>query len=273
MANVYDTSFQRPAPSALDPGDGVILYVSHDPSNTKIPSPAECVAYRKANHSVGFVYEWYAERAAEGVMGPDRRTGYDAGYADGLAAVGQAIDRGHHLGKPIYVAHDTGLPVSVDYLRGWEDSAGAHFLPGLYAGDRNLEIARDRGWHYLWQASAKSWSNHWDDTHNHGAYVYATLVQELSTTIPGTDRNIIIDENWNRPVPIVLTPSTKGEDEMVLWYNDTNSGASCFWLTGGKALPSLEQKSRQSFIKNGGLVIHAEDTEYKRVLAFYSPAA
>jgi len=188
--SVYDTSSNRPAPGMLNPGDGVIVYCSRTPS--KVPSVNECDAYRARGVSVGFVFEDQADRAATGT--------YDDGFNDAQLSRGMAHNRGHLIGKPIYFACDTGLTISLRYYTGFHDGLVNEFHPGVYAGDRNLEIVRAEGAHYLWQAASSSWSNHWDSVNHHGNYPYAQLWQSvLASPVPGTDRDIVNPNNsdWN----------------------------------------------------------------------------
>lgn len=189
--NVYDTSSDRPLPSELQPGDGVIVYSSNNPG--KVPSASECTAYRAHGVNVGFVFEDQSGRAIGGT--------FAEGWADGDLSLAMAKARGHKQGKPHYVACDQGSTISLDYARGFQAGLTAYYLPGLYAGDRNLELVRTRlGWSKLWQAGASSWSDHWDSDRHHGNYTYANLWQSvLASQVPGTDLNVInlANPDWN----------------------------------------------------------------------------
>lgn len=260
---VYDTSFHRPAPSKLPAGAGVIVYCSRD--GAKVPSVDEVAAYRRAAHPVGFVFEDQAERAVV--------NNYATGLGDARLAASQAAARGHEYGKPIYCACDTGFEISIPYLQGWIDGLHPHYIPGLYAGDRNLEIALQYGVRRLWQAGAGSWSDHYNSAH--GIYYgRADLVQLLDTDISGTDRNLVVNPAWNDPIqskPTVPPAGAKEESDMVLWLNNDNGGKTAFWLSGGKAVTSNENDpSRQTFIANGGLVVKAGADEFSRILKAFS---
>jgi lysozyme len=60
------------------------------------------------------------------------------------------------------------------------------------------------------------------------------------------------------------------EDDMVLWINADDGGQSAFWLSGGKAVISSENASRQSFINGGGIVVKAGQAEFTRIRNAYS---
>lgn len=190
---VYDSSWERPAPSLLRPDDGIILYVSRDDS--KCPSATECAAYRNRGVIVRFVFEDAAGRAASGT--------YADGYADGQLALDQVATKGGHAGDAVYFAADSAAALSLAYGRGFVAGLTDHFEPGTYGGDRNLERARTQlGIRQLWQASAKSWSDHWhdptdDDPRSYGAYPYASLYQVVGhSSVPGTDLNLINHPAW-----------------------------------------------------------------------------
>lgn len=189
--HVYDSSYQRPKPSLLQPGDGIILYCSRTPE--KVPTVAEVDAYRAAGVSVGFVFEDSADRAAT--------NGYAAGVSDGGLAAQQARAKGHPKGKPVYFACDVIDPVNLNYCGGFRYGLGGYYEPRLYAGDRNLRRAETIGLHLGWQASAGSWSDnfyHSGDPGGHGTYEGAALWQVVGTsTIPGTDINIVNNPAWN----------------------------------------------------------------------------
>jgi hypothetical protein len=183
---VYDTSYSRPAASLLQPGDGVILYSSR--TLAKVPSPEECDAYRARGVTVRFVFEDSRGRA----------TGtYAQGYSDGVLSHDMARLRGLEPGGVHYVACDVGNPISLEYARGFQAGLSSLFVPGLYAGDRNLEVVRTHlAWSHLWQASALSWSDHWDSELHRGNYRYANLWQSLAASpVPGTDVNIVNPNN------------------------------------------------------------------------------
>jgi hypothetical protein len=188
---VYDASWQRPSPSLLKPGDGLILYCSRTLSKT--PSADQCDAYRARDVQVGFVFEDSADRAAV--------QGFAAGVSDGALALTQARSKGHPKGWTVYFACDVVSPLNLEYARGFRDGLTAYYVPGLYAGDRNLERARaGLGYTQLWQASASSWSDHWGPNH-HGTYQYAALWQSAgSSPVPGTDLNIVNRAGWNHPL-------------------------------------------------------------------------
>jgi hypothetical protein len=189
---VYDTSYTRPAPTLLKPGDGIILYCSRTPE--KVPSVAEVDAYRAYGITVGFVFEDSADRAAT--------TGYNTGKSDGQLAAQQAQAKDHPKNAPIYFACDVIDPVNLDYCRGFKDGLAGYYEPRLYAGDRNLERARAGiGLRLGWQASAGSWSDNFyrsGQTGGHGTYPGASLYQVIGTsTVPGTDINLVNNPAWN----------------------------------------------------------------------------
>lgn len=194
MPRVFDASWQRPDPSLLQPGDGIILYCSRDA--TKCPTRAEVDAYRQRGVIVRRVFEDVSGRAMTG--------SYTDGRADGQLTEQMMKDDGHAAGEVGYFAADTGGVMSLDYTRGFRDGLTSFFVPGCYAGDRNLERARSIGITKLWQASAGSWSDHWtepDDGNplmgHYGAYAYAVLYQVVGQSpVPGTDLNVINDPGW-----------------------------------------------------------------------------
>jgi len=188
VPKVYDASWQRPAPTKLAPGDGIILYASR--TGSKCPSAAECAAYRARGVVVRFVFEDSATRAADG--------GYADGHADGALTLAQAAAKGGQRGDVAYFACDTNSPLHLEYARGFRDGLAGYFTAGLYAGDRNLERARvGLGITKLWQAGAASWSDHWNYDAHHGSYAHASLYQVVtSSPIPGTDLNVINDPGW-----------------------------------------------------------------------------
>lgn len=200
---VYDASWQRPAPSLLKPGDGLILYCSR--TLTKTPTTAQCDAYRARGVQVGFVFEDSADRAAV--------QGFAAGVSDGALALTQAKAKGHPRGWTVYFACDVVSPLNLEYARGFKDGLTAYYIPGLYAGDRNLERARvGLGYTQLWQASAASWSDHWGPDH-HGTYEYAALWQSAGASpVPGTDLNIVNRAGWNHPLIGTPQDTIEGDD-------------------------------------------------------------
>jgi hypothetical protein len=225
---VYDASWQRPSPSLLKPGDGLILYCSRTLSKT--PSADQCDAYRARDVQVGFVFEDSADRAAV--------QGFAAGVSDGALALTQARSKGHPKGWTVYFACDVVSPLNLEYARGFRDGLTAYYEPGLYAGDRNLERARvGLGYTQLWQASASSWSDHWGPNH-HGTYQYAALWQSAgSSPVPGTDLNVVNRAGWNHP--LIGTPqdtvTTPEGDDMPFtdWPQaDQDALADAVWKRG-----------------------------------------
>jgi len=200
---VYDASWQRPAPSLLKPGDGLILYCSRTASKT--PTTAQCDAYRAHSVQVGFVFEDSADRAAV--------QGFAAGVSDGALALTQARSKGHPKGWTVYFACDVVSPLNLEYARGFRDGLTTYYVPGLYAGDRNLERARaGLGYTQLWQASASSWSDHWGPNH-HGTYTHAALWQSTTASpVPGTDLNIVNRAGWNHPLIGTPQDTIEGDD-------------------------------------------------------------
>ena len=188
---VYDASWQRPAPSKLKPGDGIILYASR--TDAKCPTIAECDAYRARGVKVRFVFEDAADRAAS--------TGYAAGKADGALTSQQVKVKGGQAGDAVYFACDTYKTIRLDYATGFRDGLTTFFEPRLYAGDRNLELVRVQlGMTLGWQAAAGSWSDHFykpGQVGGHGTYPYASLWQVIGTSaIPDTDINIVNNPAW-----------------------------------------------------------------------------
>jgi len=190
---VYDASWQRPPPSKLKPGDGIILYVSRTAS--KCPTIAECDAYRARGVTVRFVFEDSADQAAT--------AGYAAGKTDGAFTLAQVKAKGGQAGDAVYFACDTYATINIDYARGFGDGLTTFFEPRLYAGDRNLELVRTHlGMTLGWQASAASWSDHWHypttaEMWSLGTYPYASLYQSPGASpIPGTDLNIVNNPAW-----------------------------------------------------------------------------
>jgi hypothetical protein len=200
---VYDASWQRPSPSLLKPGDGLILYCSR--TLNKTPSTSQCDAYRARSVSVGFVFEDSADRAAV--------QGFAAGVSDGALALTQAKAKGHPRGWTVYFACDVTSPLNLEYARGFRDGLTAYYVPGLYAGDRNLERARvGLGYQQLWQASAASWSDHWGPDH-HGTYTHAALWQSAAASpVPGTDLNVVNRAGWNHPLIGTPQDTLEGDD-------------------------------------------------------------
>jgi len=192
MAKVYDASWHRPAPALLQPGDGIILYASR--TEAKCPTAAECAAYRARGVIVRFVFEDSATRAAIG--------NYADGKADGALTLGQVKAKGGQRGDVVYFAADSNALMSLEYARGFRDGLTSFFMAGPYAGDRNLERARvSLGMTKLWQASAGSWSDHWNPAAHHGAYEHAVLYQVVGASpVPGTDLNVINDHAWHTVV-------------------------------------------------------------------------
>jgi hypothetical protein len=188
MARVYDASYERPSPSLLPRGDGIILYASRNAS--KRPTATECAAYRDRGVIVRFVFEDGPDRAATG--------GYADGHSDGQLTYSQVRAKGGEQDDAVYFACDTSARLSLNYARGFRDGLTSFFVAGLYAGDRNLELARaNLGTTKLWQSNAKSWSNNWNDAAHHGSYRYASLYQVAAQSpIPGTDLNVINQSGW-----------------------------------------------------------------------------
>lgn len=191
MAKVYDASWARPAPSLLQPGDGIILYASR--TEGKCPTAAECAAYRARGVIVRFVFEDSAGRAAA--------KGHAEGVADGALTLAQAKAKGAQRGDVAYFAADSNDPLNLDYARGFRSGLTSFLEPGCYGGDRNLERARSVSYVKLWQASAGSWSDHWNPAAHHGAYEHAVLYQVVGASpVPGTDLNVINDPAWHTAV-------------------------------------------------------------------------
>src|SRR6266705_1458849 len=149
---VFDTSSDRPLPSELRPGDGIIVYASRTAS--KCASSAECDNYRKRGIIVGWVFEDQTGRAVTG--------SFTDGVNDGALSLAMGKHRGMKEGEVHYVASDTSGETSISYARGFAVGLTAYTIPGLYAGDRNLErIRTNLRWSKFWQAGASSWSNNW----------------------------------------------------------------------------------------------------------------
>ena len=224
---VYDASWARPAPSQLKPGDGLILYCSR--TLNKTPSTSQCDAYRARSVSVGFVFEDSADRAAV--------QGFAAGVSDGALALTQAKAKGHPRGWTVYFACDVTSPLNLEYARGFRDGLTAYYVPGLYAGDRNLERARvGLGYGQLWQASAASWSDHWGPNH-HGTYPYAALWQSTTASpVPGTDLNIVNRAGWNHPLIGTPQDTIEGDDmSFTDWPQaDQDALVKAVWAAGVK---------------------------------------
>ena len=213
--SIYDASYQRPAPTLLRPGDGIILYCSRTAAKT--PSSAECGAYRNRGVTVSFVFEDSADRAAI--------SGYATGKSDGAFSAGMARANGHPRSWTLWFACDTYTALNLDYARGFRDGLAGYYEPGIYAGDRNLERARTQlGYTKFWQAGASSWSDHWHypdlppgDTRSYGTYPYAQLAQVAGNSpIPGTDLDIARAPHWYGPTTDWFDMATQADLQAVL---------------------------------------------------------
>lgn len=157
-----DYSFSHPSPSAITAAGAhfVCRYLAPINSSTsaKVLTRAEAEALHVAGLSIGIVWEWTADRAAQG------RT---AGVADARAAQAQASALGAD-DVPLYFAVDFDASAAqlapsgavYQYAAGWASVVGAS-SSGVYGGYATVKALMSAGLcRYGWQAIA--WSGgHW----------------------------------------------------------------------------------------------------------------
>lgn len=155
MSKVLDYSFARPDPATIAKQGftGVMRYLS--PNAGKNLTPAERDALREAGLAIGLVWEWYAQRAKEGMA---------AGVEDGRAAANQANALGFPQYLPIYFAVDwdatPGDQGAINaYFQGIRSVLGGRKL-GAYGGYWVIKRLFDAGMIvYGWQTYAWSGGN------------------------------------------------------------------------------------------------------------------
>lgn len=168
-----DYSFARPSVSALQPDDGVLRYVSHEPG--KNLTVAEAKTLRAAGKWIALVFEDGAQRALDGAA---------AGKADAEFANQQADALGYPKDAVIFYAVDfDATPGQVTaYFDGAKSVPGGRPV-GAYG---SIKITGIKLASYNWQTSA--WSGGAVD----GS---ANLYQRQRPThpVPGCDENVLLN--------------------------------------------------------------------------------
>lgn len=159
-AKLLDYSFARPDPAYIKSQgfEGVIRYLSPDPSSKKVLTVQERDALRAAGLAIGLVWESYAMRGKEG---------YEAGVQDGRAALSQASNLGFPDHLPVYFAIDWDATAEEqsninEYFHGVRSVFGSRKVGaygGYYVIKRLFDVSKiDYGWQtYAW--SDGLWDN------------------------------------------------------------------------------------------------------------------
>jgi hypothetical protein len=263
MPWIADLSFDWPnlpgsVLTSLD-ADGVIGY-------------AGCTDDRK-NVSRDRFQDWLDSGLSVGLVIENGTTDLQGGASVGRAP-GQALaDAADKLGYDIehcvlfasadWNARGTDVAAVVDAMDAfgeWVD------YPGIYGNSYVIDACHDaRVADSFWQSDSTSFS--------YGISPHAHLLQRYNDPRAQSlalDVNDILKPSIGLMGETTLADSlTKGTDDMVLWINADDNGRSAFWLSGGKAVTSKDNPSRQSFIDKGGIVVKAPGAEFSRIYAAF----